>query len=223
MKPAPIKPAPIKDLAPWFLTLDDLPDRPDTGGRSETLDWARFFPTAQPVELDIGCGRGLFLVNSALAHPETNYCGIEIDYREGRRTARRLKKRSMDNARVLGGDAIRALQQLVPQNSVAAVHVYFPDPWWKRKHRRRRIFTDTFLDLVANVLINEGELHSWSDVGEYFQDIRSLVDHHDSFHSLELPELNSPQHDMDYLTSYERKGRRKGSEIHRGRWRFLAD
>ena len=68
-----MRPPPTEDLTPWFLTLDDL------GG---SLDWAEFFDNSQPVELDIGCGRGLFLVNSALAHPETNYCGIEIDYRE---------------------------------------------------------------------------------------------------------------------------------------------
>ena len=97
---------------------------------------------------------------------------------------------------------------------------YFPDPWWKRKHRRRRIFTDVFLDLVTNVLVEGGELHSWSDVGEYFQTIRSLVDNHGAFQELALPDLTVPQHDMDYLTSYERKGRRKGSDIHRGRWRF---
>jgi tRNA (guanine-N7-)-methyltransferase len=206
-----MRPAPTEDLTPWFLTLDDLGD---------SLDWAEFFGNSQPVELDIGCGRGLFLFNSALAHPATNYCGIEIDYREGRRTARRLKKRTMANARVLGGDANLALEKLIAPNSVTAVHVYFPDPWWKRKHRRRRIFTDVFLDLVTNVLVEGGELHSWSDVGEYFQTIRSLIEHHGAFQELALPDLTVPQHDMDYLTSYERKGRRKGSDIHRGRWRF---
>jgi len=209
-----MRPPPTEDLAPWFLTLDDLDD---------SLDWSEFYGNNHPVELDVGCGRGLFLVNSATAHPETNYCGIEIDYREGRRTARRLKKRTMANARVLGGDARVALEKLVKPRSVAAVHVYFPDPWWKRKHRRRRIFTDTFLELVAGVLVPGGELHSWSDVGEYFQTIRDLVDHHGNFRVQPLPDLKDPEHDMDYLTSYDRKGRRAGSEIHRGRWRCTAE
>lgn len=209
-----MRPPPTEDLAPWFLTLDDL---------DGALDWSEFYENDHPVELDVGCGRGLFLVNSATTHPETNYCGIEIDYREGRRTARRLKKRTMANARVLGGDARVALEKLVKPRSVAAVHVYFPDPWWKRKHRRRRIFTDEFLELVARVLVPEGELHSWSDVGEYFQTIRDLVDHHADFHEEPLPDLKDPEHDMDYLTSYDRKGRRAGSEIHRGRWRCTAE
>ena len=208
-----MRPAPIKDLMPWFLTLEDLGD---------AIDWSEFFGNSQPVELDVGCGRGLFLFNSAVAHPQKNYCGLEIDYREGRRTARRLKKRDLANARVLGGDARLALEKLIPHNSVSAFHVYFPDPWWKRKHRRRRIFTDTFLELLANVLVEGGELYSASDVQEYFQTIRSLIEHHGSFHEQALPQPTSPQHDMDYLTSYERKGRRKGSDIHRGRWRFGA-
>ena len=84
------------------------------------------------------------------------------------------------------------------------------------------IFNDEFLELVAGVLVHGGELHSWSDVGEYFQTIRDLVDHHADFHEEPLPDLKDPEHDMDYLTSYDRKGRRAGSEIHRGRWRCTA-
>ena len=206
-----MRPPPTEDLAPWFLTLADLQGE---------IDWHEFFGNEHPVELDVGGGRGLFLFNASISHPHRNYCGIEIDYREGRRTARRLKKRNLPNARVLGGDARMALESLIPNNSVAAVHVYFPDPWWKRKHRRRRIFTDSFLELVSRVLIPGGELHSWSDVEEYFQDIRNLVDHHPGFTSRPLPDLRDPEHDMDYLTSYERKGRKAGSEIHRGRWEF---
>lgn len=210
----PMRPSPTEDLKPWFLTLADVGER---------LDCARFSEIDQPLELDIGCGRGLFLVNAAVANPDTNYVGIEIDYREGRRTARRLKKRELGNARVLGGDARIALESLFGENSVSAVHVYFPDPWWKRKHRRRRIFTDTFLELVARVLEPGGELHSWTDVAEYFQVIQALVTHHPRFEELRAVDEHVPQHDMDYLTSYERKGRQSGSEIHRGRWKLLDE
>lgn len=205
---------PTEDLAPWFLTLPDL---------GNSLDWPTFFGNDQPVELDVGCGRGLFLVNAALADPRTNFCGLEIDYREGRRTARRLKKRAMANARVLGGDARIALDQLIAPSSVSAIHVYFPDPWWKRKHRRRRIFTDEFLGFVTRVLVTGGELYSRSDVGEYFETIRVLVSHHGNFQELTTPELHQPEHEMDYLTSYERKGRQAGSEIHCGHWRYTGE
>src|SRR5690554_4282304 len=130
---------PAVDLRPYFLSLDDV---------SEPIDWSEFFGNDHPVELDIGCGRGLFLLNASLAHPDTNYLGLELDYKEGRRAARKLYKRELPNARVIGGDCRIPLSSLIPAESVAAAHVYFPDPWWKKKHKRRRLFTDEFTDLL---------------------------------------------------------------------------
>lgn len=211
------RPAPPTDLKPYFLTLPDVEE--ELGG---VLDWPEFFGNEHPVELDIGCGRGLFLVTAGEANPQTNYLGMEIDYREGRRTARRLKRRSLSNVRVLGGDANQALRNMIRPQSVAAVHVYFPDPWWKRKHRRRRIFTDKFVDLCTRVLAPGGLLHSWTDVEEYFAVIKSLMDHDSRFEPLPPPAERSPTHDMDYQTSFERKKRREGFPIYRGRWRLRS-
>ena len=204
---------PGEDLRPWFATLRDL-DGP--------IDWPTFFGNDNPVEIDVGCGRGLFLYNESLAHPERNYLGIEIDYKEGRRTATRLKKRQAANARVLGGDVAEAFSRFVPPKSVAVVHVYFPDPWWKRKHRKRRVFTDAFVDQAVGVLEPGGVLSSATDVGEYFEIIRSLMDHDPRFEPLPSPPEKPPEHDMDYLTSYERKARKSGGDVWRGRWRLVA-
>ncbi len=201
---------PPVDLRPYFLTLQDV---------ACPLDWPSFFANDNPVELDVGCGRGLFLVTASTAHPDTNYLGIELDYKEGRRGARRLWKRSQPNARVLGGDARPALAKYIPPASVAAVHVYFPDPWWKRKHKRRRLFTDEFVDLVAGVLRPGGLLHSWTDVEDYFAVIRALVDHHPAFEPLVPPSERAPANDLDYQTSFERKKRQLGATIYRGLWR----
>jgi len=85
--------APIKPLKPYFQVLDDLDD---------FVDWSQFFGNDNPVELDIGCGRGLYIFNAAVANPQINYVGLEIDYREGRRTATRLMKREIPNAREMG-------------------------------------------------------------------------------------------------------------------------
>jgi tRNA (guanine-N7-)-methyltransferase len=205
---------PGEDLRPWFTTLRDLP---------APIDWATFFPSDGPVEVDVGCGRGLFLYNESLAHPERNYLGIEIDYKEGRRTATRLKKRKAANARVLGGDVHEAFNDLIAPRSVAVVHVYFPDPWWKRKHRKRRVFTDRFVDRAVRVLEPGGVLSSASDVGEYFEIIRSLMDNDPRFEPLPAPPERPPEHDLDYLTSYERKARQRGGPVWRGRWRLVAD
>jgi tRNA (guanine-N7-)-methyltransferase len=198
------------DLKPYFLTLEDL------GG---PIAWVDFFGNDRPVELDVGCGRGLFLFNSSISRPDTNFLGIELEYKEARRGARRLWKRSQLNARVLGGDARVALATFVPPASVSAVHVYFPDPWWKRKHKRRRLFTDEFVDLAARVLKPGGYLHAWTDVEEYFGVIRTLMDNHAEFESLPPPPERSAANDLDYQTSFERKKRQLGATIHRGLWR----
>jgi tRNA (guanine-N7-)-methyltransferase len=201
---------PLVDLKPFFLTLDDL---------GEGLDWQAFFGNENPVELDVGCGRGLFLFNASTSHPETNYLGLELDYKEGRRAARRFWKRKQPNARVLGGDARIALSKLMRPASVAAVHVYFPDPWWKRKHKRRRLFTDEFVDLACGVLKPGGLLHSWTDVEDYFGVIRALMDHHAGFEALPPQAERTAEHDLDYQTSFERRKRQIGSTIYRGLWR----
>lgn len=202
--------SPREDLRPWFLTLRDL-DGP--------LDWSKFFGGANPVEVDVGSGRGLFLYNESLAHPERNYLGIEIDYKEGRRAATRLKKRNAANARVLGGDVREAFAKFVPPQSIAVVHVYCPDPWWKKKHRKRRVFTDAFVNQVAQVLEPGGVFSSASDVGEYFEVIRGLVDNDPRFEPL-VPPPELPGHAPEYLTSFERKAHERGEVIHRGRWRL---
>lgn len=215
LPPFLMRPAPPTDLKPYFLTIDDV--QQEFGG---VLDWPSFFGNGNPVELDVGCGRGLFLVHAGENNPHTNYLGLEIDYREGRHGAKRLKRRQLSNVRVLGGNALIALRDLIPPQSVAAVHVYFPDPWWKRKHRRRRIFTDTFVDLCARVLVQGGLLHSWTDVEEYFEVISALMNHDPRFETLPPPEERPPTHDMDYQTSFERKKRREGLPIYRGLWRL---
>jgi len=202
--------SPPVDLKPYFLTLADC-DGP--------LDWSSFFGNDNPVELDVGSGRGLFLLNAATSRPQTNFLGLELDYKEGRRAARRLLKRELTNARVLGGDARIALAKLIPHQSVAAVHVYFPDPWWKRKHKKRRLFTDEFVDLAADALRPGGCLNSWTDVEEYFEVIRALMDHHPAFEVLPAAPEKDPEHDLDYQTSFERKKRKLGSTIYRGLWR----
>jgi tRNA (guanine-N7-)-methyltransferase len=201
---------PPVDLKPYFLTLADV---------AEPLDWREFFGNDNPVELDVGCGRGLFLFNASTSHPEQNYLGLELDYKEGRRGARRLWKREQPNARVLGGDARVALSKLIPPGSVAGVHVYFPDPWWKRKHKRRRLFTDEFVDLAAAALKTGGLLDSWTDVEDYFDVIRALMDHHAAFETLPPPAEQAAAHDLDYQTSFERRKRQIGATIYRGLWR----
>lgn len=199
-----------QDLRPWFTSIHDLPG---------AIHWSEFWGNSQPVELDVGCGRGLFVHTASEARPDSNFLGIELDFKEGRRAGTRLWRRRAANARIIGGDATIILKCQIEPHSVDAVHVYFPDPWWKRRHYKRRLFTDEFADLCATILKPGGYLHSWTDVGEYFEVISALMNHHADYEALETPQEHTPEHDMDYRTSFERKKRKLGLPIYRGLWR----
>ena len=198
-----------EDLSPWFFTLGDC-DSP--------ICWEQLFGNTHPVELDIGCGRGLFVFNASEHQPETNFLGLEIDYKEGRRAAKRLKKANRPNARILGGDAKRALAEFIPQESVAAIHVYFPDPWWKAKHHKRRLFTAEFARQVYRTLQPGGLLHGWTDVFDYWELMTGHIREISQFKELPAPPERPAEHDMDYQTSFERKKRKAGWPIYRGLW-----
>ena len=206
----PSMPAPIVDLHPYFSTVAEI---------DGVINWQSFFGNDHPVELDIGCGRGKFLFDSTVARPETNWLGVELDFSEGRRGAKRIAKRELPNGRVLGGDAREFLIKHVEPHSVEAAHVYFPDPWWKTRHKKRRLFTDEFADLLANVVKHGGHVHSWSDVEEYFGIISALMNHHPEFEPLPPAPEPEGKDDADYLTGFHRSRKKAGCTIYRGLWR----
>ena len=201
--------APKLDLRPYFQVLEDI---------QGPFDWTEFFGNDNPVEVEVGAGRGLFLFNAGRQHPEVNFLGIEINYREARRAARRIAKREMDNVRFLGGDAKLVLAERIAPATVSAVHVYFPDPWWKRRHKKRRVFDRTLLEQARRILISGGLLHFWTDVREYFEVAVNLVAENPAFGPQITPPERSPENDMDYHTSFERKKRKLGLPIFRAQW-----
>ncbi len=201
----------VPDLRPYFLTLQDIPPAP--------LNLIDLFRSDRPVEVEVGSGRGLFLVNAGMTCPGTSFLGIEYDFKEARRGARRLQKRSLNNVRILGADAHVVLAKYLPDACAVALHVYFPDPWWKRRHKKRRIFNAEFLVQAARILEPGGLLHAWTDVEEYFGVMTDLVAANADFILLSPPPERPAEHDMDYQTSFERKKRKLGLPIFRARWK----
>jgi tRNA (guanine-N7-)-methyltransferase len=199
----------LEELTPYLLNLptDDAPP----------FNWPAVFGNDHPVELEVGFGKGLFLLTSAQAHPDVNFAGVEIVRKYQLFTATRLAKRGLNNVRVACADVRLFLPRCVATASLQAVHVYFPDPWWKKRHHKRRVFTAEFVAECARVLRPEGQLHAATDVPEYAQVMAELLANEPRLRPLPPPDENAPIHDLDYLTNFERKFRKQGKAIHRFR------
>ena len=160
-----------------------------------------------PLELEVGSGKGLFLTNAAAADGDRDFLGLELSRKYARFAAAQLAKRELDNARVVLGDANRVLAGLLPDAVLDAVHIYFPDPWWKKRHHKRRIMNGTFLHHVQRTLKAGGQLHFWTDVESYFNEslvkLRQQTDLAGPF----AVDPHDAAHAMDYRTHFERRTR----------------
>jgi tRNA (guanine-N7-)-methyltransferase len=129
--------------------------------------WRGIFGTAHPVEIEIGPGRGEVLLAFARAHPEINFFAIEHAAGAAEAITAAAARDGLANVRVVAGDARCILERLVPAASVMAIHVYFPDPWPKTRHRHRRLFGGPdFAGAIARALVPGGAVHVASDLPE---------------------------------------------------------
>ncbi len=131
--------------------------------------------TPQKLEVDLGCGKGRFLLARATAHPETSFLGLDRQTRRLAKVERKAQRAQLANIRLLYAEAAYAVTNLLPPGSVAAYYIFFPDPWPKRRHHRRRLFDATFLDALNTTLMPGGCLHLATDHLDYFANIRRLL------------------------------------------------
>ena len=134
---------PELDLSRHYRETDDLP---------KPLDRTLLFERHAPLEIEVGSGKGLFLATASQANPEHDFLGIEVARKYAHFTAARLKKLGATNAMIACGDALAVFRDRVEDSTLAAVHVYFPDPWWKKRHRQRRVLNESFLTDIERTL-----------------------------------------------------------------------
>lgn len=173
------------------------------------LDLVQLFGRSAPLQVDLGCGDGSFLCALAQQFPDKNFLGIE---RLTKRVEKvRRKAEMIDNLRVLGTDTLLAVRYLLPENSVETFYVLFPDPWPKRRHQQRRIFTGDFLDAIATALEQNGILRVATDQLDYLRHIERLSRAHSRFTA--VPRLRDEA--VLPSTKFERQFREQGVPIHR--------
>ena len=199
-------------LAPYIV---DLSSRERVRPEPQRVDFAALFANSRPVELEIGCGKGGFLIAAAADRPEHNFLGIEIDRALYFYIASRLAKRNLHNARIGCTDAKVFVRDRIADAAFAAVHIYFPDPWWKKRHHKRRLWTPEFAAQCVRILCVGGRLHVATDVPEYAATIRELLEDQRHLHREQSEEQTGEPDVEESLTNFERKARVRGGEVWR--------
>lgn len=153
----------------------------------ERLEMTSVFPTVQALEVELGCGDASFLVDYAQLHPEHNFLGVERLLGRMRKLDRKGRRAGLNNLRGIRIESAYFLEYLLPRHSAVAVHVYFPDPWPKRKHRRHRLINERFPSTAANALVPGGTVYLRTDDQDYFEQMTTVFAASPAFRPIETP------------------------------------
>lgn len=157
----------LKEYPSVSLKLEDLDGK---------TDFAKIFGRSAPVHVEIGSGRGTFLLNQAKANPHADFLGIEWANKYYRYTVDRIGRWALTNVRIIRTDAVSFITDFIRDCSVDCFHVYFPDPWPKKRHHKRRFINDVNLENLLRCLKFEGQLRIATDHEDYFEQIKTVLD-----------------------------------------------
>ena len=178
------------------------------------LNFTSTFGNTRPVEIEIGTGKGTFLLARAEARPELNFLGVEWANAYCRYAADRFRRAGLTNVRMLRADAGELFARVLPQKSVWRVHVYFPDPWPKRRHHRRRLIQPRFIERVRQTLQVGGQLVAVTDHSGYFEHIRRVLSHAEGLATVPMPRMCDRNGEL-VGTNFERKYIAQGRRFYR--------
>ncbi len=197
------------------IVHDDLSTPPPT--------WAEIFGNPNPVEVEIGPGKGAFLLAMARNYPDRNFFGVEIAKRRAFRLAYLIERDGPSNVIVIHADITCLVRTLIWPDSVSAYHLYFPDPWWKRRHHRRRLFRDDFARALTRTLQPRGTIFLASDVPDYFTAIVAQFTAVSELVQFPWERDHTTRKGKLLLTDCERKYRAAGRPVFYAAFRKQAD
>jgi tRNA (guanine-N7-)-methyltransferase len=183
------------------LTVESLP---------KPIIWSDLFTNDHAIELEIGSGKGTFLLEQARSRPDVNFFGVEWANWFWRYASDRLRRARLTNVRTVRAEAMFFLREHVPDASLCVLHVYFPDPWPKKRHHKRRLIQPPFIEQAQRVLRPGGRLQMVTDHQDYFEE---NIDPAIRASTLQVVEYNRPGSagDGEFVgTNFERKYRREG-------------
>lgn len=164
----------------------------------QRLDLAGIFPVEQPLEVELGSGDGSFLARHAAAHPERNFIGVERLKGRIYKLDKRGARMGLENLRLMRIEIGYFVRYLLPPGSVRAFHIYFPDPWPKKRHHKNRLIQDAFMPHAAAALAPGGVIHLRTDNLEYFEQMLEVGNRAERFEPFETPaELKNIRTDFE--------------------------
>jgi len=168
------------------------------------LDVHTRYRNSNPLEVDIGCGRGRFLLARAAKCPQVNFLGIDLSLLRLRKIDRKAVAGKLDNIRLVHGEALHILAALPPE-SVSTFYLYFPDPWPKRRHHIRRLVAPPFVDAISKALVPLGQIHLCTDHQDYFLVMRQVWGA-DRRYSEITPFIPTPDEETDFCVIFRNQG-----------------
>ena len=180
---------------------------------NELLDFTQVFQRDAPTIVEIGFGMGKSLAEMAEANPEINYIGIEVHRPGVGALLRLIAEKGLTNIRIFNHDAIDILEQKIPKNSLAGLYLFFPDPWHKKRHHKRRIVQPSFVKSIAQHLKIGGHFHmatDWEDYAEYMMEVMNTAT---EYRNIAGEKAYTPRPDYRPLTKFEQRGQRLGHGV----------
>jgi tRNA (guanine-N7-)-methyltransferase len=153
----------------------------------EPLDLAELFPKLQPLEVELGCGDASFLVEYARRNPEKNFIGVERLLGRISKLDKKDRRAGLTNLRGVRIESSYFLEFLLPPSSISALHIYFPDPWPKKRHHKNRLINEQFPTLARAALVPGGKIYLRTDDKDYFAQMTEVFGASEEFQKIETP------------------------------------
>jgi tRNA (guanine-N7-)-methyltransferase len=195
----------IEITSPLFIRPEQLP---------KPADWAAIFGNSQPLALEIGCGIGDFIARTATDQPATNFIAIDYYNRGCDSTCRRLQRLGIDNVRVVRAEARQFIADHLGPHSLAAVYINCPDPWPKKRHRKRRLVNRQFIDFISGYLAAGGDLFFATDFADYGIDVTGMLPGVGGLENALAPDLYRHRLDGYHPSKYMQKFMTAGKQIY---------
>jgi tRNA (guanine-N7-)-methyltransferase len=202
----------IEINSPLFLRPENLEQPPA---------WQGIFGNENPVALEIGCGIGDFIAKTAADRPDLNFIAIDYYNKGCDSTCRRLDKLGITNVRVLRVEAREFISEHIPKNSLSALYINCPDPWPKKRHRKRRLVNSAFMEFMRGYLRPGADFFFATDFEDYGEDVADFMSRQEGYNNMLAPDLSRYDLEGYHRSKYMIKFMSEGKQIHFVHYRKL--